>query len=246
MRTFTNKHTQGHWPRWQLPFVQWPQWQLCWRSVHLLPPPWLNPVGLAGRWRRRRSGWSCADSSSLTETQRPFSSGRCCWASGRGRGLWRQSAPAEDCSPLFQSKQNTKSNLKCCQETHYFGRKSPLTWGRIGQWRRITEEKKRAPPILSQEAPGFCGTSVAQNNPANECEGGVTEDAPSHMCREITVNTAGQVTKTHVCAGGCVWGGLLQCYDTDYDCRCAVKFKKRWYPSSMLLAPFQWKIFNLL
>lgn len=34
---------------------------------------------------------------------------------------------------------------------------------------------------------------------------GVTEDAPSHMCREITVKAAGPVTKKHMCLGVSGW-----------------------------------------
>lgn len=84
-----------------------------------------------------------------------------------------------------------------------FRGKSPrqLTWGngfRGAEWKG----KSLTPPIISLHRALLQPKITFQTNVCAEA-GGVTEDAPSHMCREITVKAA--VTKKCVCLGVSRW-----------------------------------------
>lgn len=78
--------------------------------------------------------------------------------------------------------------------------------------------------------------------------GGVTEDAPSHMCREITVKAAGPVcVREWVCLAGplrVLWRAI---YQSAKGCSCAQSMQRDgWHLSSKLSTPLEGRIFNLL
>lgn len=88
-----------------------------------------------------------------------------------------------------------------------FGGKSPVS--RYGEWYTRTEWEGKilTPPIIYwKHRVTVVLLQPKITFPANvyAAAGGETEEAPSHMCREITVKSGGRVPKAYmcVCLGG--------------------------------------------